>query len=617
MNTKSEARWLIIISIVALVVFANSLLGEFVYDDTRQIVRNPLIQDNSLIGKALTSDVWAFKADGNITASNYWRPTFTAWQILNFRVFGLNPFGWHFLNILLHIGVCLLGFLLLRRWNLPPILAFAISLIFAVHPVHVESVAWISGSPDLLFAICLFASFWFAENYSEKDKPLDLILSLVFYTLALGSKEVALLVFPVYLLIFTRTSGETIFSKSKIFRVLPFAAIAIIYFFLRWAVLGEISHPAEESVSFGTALLSVPVVFVFYLKQIIFPLTISANYPLRSTLQIDFFNFILPLIISIAVVAGFYFLAMRSFIQKIGLALFILPLLPVFNITAFLPEQIVHDRYLYLPLFGFLLIIFPFVKEIFEKYFKEKAENILLIFAVLISVLLSFQTFIANLMWADEVSLWSQTSKIDKNSAFTWSQYGVALSDKGKTTEAIEAFNNSLKIKSTPNALLGRAQNYIKTKQFDEAIKDLKPLVELKEESINSYTLYQAYESLAAALQGKQDFTTAENYLRQSREILPIYRASLTEKLAVILYVQNRKSEALQELESVKTQAKTELLPTSKTVFLRLGMLYAEIGDKENAKSNLQEFINLTESMSDKLTQTNRQQASELLKKLQ
>ena len=119
---------------MCLAVFANSLGGEFVYDDTRQVVRNILIQDNSLIWKVLTSDVWAFKGDGSVAASNYWRPTFTLWNIICFRLFGMNPVGWHVVNVMLHTGVCVLAFSLLRRWAYSAAIAFAITLIFAVHP---------------------------------------------------------------------------------------------------------------------------------------------------------------------------------------------------------------------------------------------------------------------------------------------------------------------------------------------------------------------------------------------------------------------------------------------------------------------------------------------------
>ena len=88
-NWRKELLFLLPIIFITFLVFANSLNGEFVYDDARQIVRNPLIQDSTLYGKALVSDVWAFKGDGTIAASNYWRPTFTAFHILNFQLFGL------------------------------------------------------------------------------------------------------------------------------------------------------------------------------------------------------------------------------------------------------------------------------------------------------------------------------------------------------------------------------------------------------------------------------------------------------------------------------------------------------------------------------------------------
>ena len=107
-TNKNKLFFLIILAVIAFGVFANTLNGEFIYDDKRQIAQNPLIQNASLFGKAVSSDVWAFKGDGTIAGSNYYRPTFVLWLIFNFQLFGLSAFGWHFTNILLHIGVCLL-----------------------------------------------------------------------------------------------------------------------------------------------------------------------------------------------------------------------------------------------------------------------------------------------------------------------------------------------------------------------------------------------------------------------------------------------------------------------------------------------------------------------------
>src|SRR3982751_2314326 len=142
MKLRDEWKWVLPILAVCVVVFANSLGGDFVYDDTRQIVRNTLIQDNALIWKALTSDVWAFKGDGTQAASNYWRPTFTLCNIINFSLFGMSPFCCHVANTVLHSRVCFMAYALLRRWAFSAVTAFTVALIFAVHPVHVESVAW-------------------------------------------------------------------------------------------------------------------------------------------------------------------------------------------------------------------------------------------------------------------------------------------------------------------------------------------------------------------------------------------------------------------------------------------------------------------------------------------
>lgn len=617
-RSKTELILPAILAIVAFAVFANSLGGEFVYDDNRQIVRNPLIQDAALYGKALISDVWAFKGDGSIAASNYWRPTFTAWNILNFNLFGLNPFGWHLTNVLLHTLVCLLAFFLLRRWRLSAFLSFSVALVFAVHPVHTESVAWIAGSPDLLFALFLLGSFWFAENFRDRRLRLDFFLALVFYAFALGAKEAAILCFPLFFLVFRRDDAEPQTSaKDLILKTIPFAAVAVIYFFLRWEILGAISIPPEESVGLPGAIISVPSIFVFYLKQILFPVWLGANYSLRAVAEINFADFILPLLVSLAALVLFGLLARRSRAQKIGLGLFILPLLPAMNASAFVPEQIVHDRYLYFPLLGFLLLFFPFIAEFIGRFAKERSEMITLIFVLFLCLPLAFKTVDYNRVWASDLVLWKHAVTIDESSAFNWVQYGAILTEQGKNAEAIEAFNNAIDIKPGPSAYLGRARNFLAEKRFEEAIWDLQTVVEMPNEKQNVYTLYQIYEALAIAYLQKNDFARAAAVLNEARKRLPVYHAALTEKLAVVLYRQNKKQDALNELEAAQKQARSEFLPESKAVLLRLGMLYAEMGRKDEARIVLQEYLKITASIKDKNTLSERAQAANLLKIIQ
>src|SRR5438034_10645246 len=89
-----ELCWLLPALTLGFLLYTNTLGGEFVYDDQRQIVRNTLIQDGAQFWRALTSDVWAFKG-GEAAVSNYWRPSFVLWMILNFRFLGLNVIVWH------------------------------------------------------------------------------------------------------------------------------------------------------------------------------------------------------------------------------------------------------------------------------------------------------------------------------------------------------------------------------------------------------------------------------------------------------------------------------------------------------------------------------------------
>ena len=617
MRLKTELRPLVLIALVAFVVFANSLGGDFVYDDSRQILRNPLIQDASLYGKALTSDVWAFKGDGTMTASNYYRPTFVAWLILNFKLFAASPFGWHLSNVLLHILVCGLCFLLLRRWNVSPNTAFAVALIFAVHPVHTESVAWISGSPDLLFAAAFLSSLLFADRFALQRKPLDLAASVALYAIALGTKEAAMLCFPVYFLIFARRGEANREIKTKLSLTGVFAVFAAGFFLLRWAVLGKITHPVEDAAPFSSAVLTAPSVFVFYFRQMFFPITLGENYPLRPVGEIGFGNFILPLFISILIVAALVYAARKSFLRQTGACLLVLPILPVLNVASFPSDQIVHDRYLYLPLFGLLIIVFSWLDEILKRRFADNSDGLILGLAIILSIPLSVQTYLYNQTWKSNLALWSHNAKIDPASAVTFVNLGSELSSAGKQAEAVEAFDQSIKNRPNAVALIGRARSLTALKRYPEAAADLETVVKMPPETTNAYAFYQAYEALAILYTETGNAARAEAILREARNRLPIYSAALTEKLAVVLYQKGEKQAALGELEAAREKARVELLPESKTVLLRLGMLYAELGRKAEAKQVLQEYLNLTANFRDNITLSDRQQAVNLLRSLQ
>jgi len=605
---KDELKWIVPLALVCLVVFANALGGDFVYDDTRQILRNTLIQDNALIWKALTSDVWAFKGDGSIAASNYWRPTFTAWHIINFRLFGTNPIGWHVTNLLLHSGVCVMIFASLRRWAFPAVASFSIALIFAVHPVHVESVAWISGSPDLLFALLFLSSLWFAKSYSESGTITSLILTVLLYALALGAKEIGILCLPIFYFVSSGTNEDASDKSRTRTELMVLGAVAVGYFFIRFVVLGAIARPPDDPVPLWNAVLSVPEIFAFYVRQMLFPYWLGANYPVEPVYQVGLTNFFIPLVVSISALAAIYFLARSSPRGRLAAAIFLLPLITAMNATAFISEQIVHDRYLYLPLLGALMLIVPFA-------IKLAGERTVLVACVVVAVLLSVQTFVYNAAWKNELSLWTRTVAND-SSSFTAMQYGSALSEAGRDQESIDSYSTAIERKPVPRAFIGRGRGYLKLRQYQNAEADLVKATQFPADQIEAYALYQAYEALGITYTEQKKFDDAMKNFAEGRDKLPIYAAAITVNLAIVEYQNGLKSVALQELEGAQAQARKELLPESKSVFLRLGMLYIEARRRDDARNALREYLDLTSSASDKISLGNRAQASKILESL-
>lgn len=582
---------IVILLVACLAAFGPALSGRFVYDDNRQIVRNRLIQDPTLYSKALTSDVWAFKSDGTIAASNYWRPTFTGLSIINYRLFGLDPLGWHWVNLLLHWLVASGVLLLLLTWGVGRIAAWLMAAAFAVHPVHVESVAWISGSPDLLFGLFFVMAMLAVERYRTNGMKW-LAAAVAAYCLALGAKEAAVLCFPIFAVQIARPEGDASWQWRRSIVAMAFAAAAAAYVLLRRAVIGSWLLPVEDPVGAVSAALSIPSAAVFYLRQLIFPFTLAVDHPLRAispsgSAGAIFAGVALPLAICAAVAAGIVSLARRDRLAAIGALLLALPLVPALWVANFNTDQIVHDRYLYLSVFGALLLIY----RAYILYIPNKARSTA-VSAVLAGVLvMTAWSFGYSKVWRTDLALWGHTVGVAPNSATAWGNYGAELTAADRLPQALEAFEHASAIRDLPVHRLGRARVLIRLGRPADAINVLRSVVDTPNDEINVYTLYQAYESLALALQATGELAQAENVLADSIRRLPIYSAALTEKLAIILYVQGRKEEALRSLESQREAARTQMLAESARVFLRLAMLYSEMGRYGDANASAEEFL--------------------------
>jgi hypothetical protein len=176
---------ILVILLLSSLVYFNALSGDFVYDDVNQIVNNPWVKDIRSMPAIFSKSVWSFEGD---TRDNYYRPLMHIVFMFNYAIFGLNPAGFHLVNILFHAGNSVLIFLIaaeliekkskqyavssgqpqskaggnLSRVTLHPsrVTAFIATLLFATHPIHTEAVTWISGLPDVAFSFFYLSSLY-------------------------------------------------------------------------------------------------------------------------------------------------------------------------------------------------------------------------------------------------------------------------------------------------------------------------------------------------------------------------------------------------------------------------------------------------------------------------
>jgi hypothetical protein len=377
---------------LAFLVRVAALWFPFVDDDTAQIQLNPHVHSWDFLSRYFTADVWSQTGCG----SNYYRPIFLLWLRLNHSVFGISPMGWHVTALLLHVAVTYLVYLLATRLLNDPIAAGFTALIFAVHPITVESTAFISGATEALegvfFVGCLLC-YLKGRPQPEGLRPSAIgrrpeaspgkawrLAALGLFALALLAKETAAVI-PLLLFISeTRFQGFKV-SKFRspgasrpanvrrgtgdggrgtlvtILRPLaPYLIVLVVYLMVRALALQGIA-PGMKHVSALTAFATWPAVLWFYVHKLIAPWPLSLDYGLQFTSHIGLRNFALPILALLAIAAGLWTWTRRD--RRVGMACawFLIPLLPALGgVLRFDRGQIVHDRYLYLPLIGFAML---------------------------------------------------------------------------------------------------------------------------------------------------------------------------------------------------------------------------------------------------------------------
>lgn len=261
----SNTRRLIIISLFGLLSFGATLRVGFMWDDHEMIEKNPVIKNWTLtnIRHAFTSDVFDGKGDA------YYRPLQTLANMADYSLWGLNPFGYHLSNLLMHLFNALLLFVFLRRLLNDERLAFVTSLLFAIHPIIVEQLLIIAGRAELLSLLFMLAALNLTLN---KNKASD-IGAVICFLLACFSKESGI-VLPFFIFLCGFLNPD--FRRSWKFYT-PYIFTALLYFVLRKnAVAAAIPIPPATTLG-GFLIQELPTILVHYAGTLLFPTDLHSH----------------------------------------------------------------------------------------------------------------------------------------------------------------------------------------------------------------------------------------------------------------------------------------------------------------------------------------------------
>ncbi len=541
------------------------------------------MQSWSYVPRYFTSHIWSHVSPD--WGGAHYRPIFLLWLLINHTIFGLNPMGWHFMTILAYLFAISMMYLVVEKVTQTSATAGVAALIFGLHPLHIEAVAWVSGVGESLLTALLLCSFLYYLKKPEQTSPASRVrmqsLSLALFAVALLTKETAI-VFPAIIFAYEWLFGEHDFESNRFDRlrrglliIVPYLVIVAIYIPIRLYALkgfGATITPLPLS----TVLLTLPSLLWFYAKLLIWPFGLSAFYDTPYTTTVTFSDFILPAIAVTVVVLALWFGSRKSRMVAFACAWLILPIIPVLNLPSLLKDEIAHDRYLFLPSIGFSILIALAVTRLRigrAAIFGLPVSQVAAI--VVVCGVLGCATAWQHSFWANEFVLFEQGVKSAPDNRIALNNLGSIMLENGKYDEAVELFRRA--VDRNPDfrtANLNLGISYCQTGQFEAACQYLNRAIELDPKAVEPY-LYLAIAEIERGhfIEGRSTLEAAEK-IRKDMPGIHFWRGMAYRKEKAF-------NEAIAEF-----RAELEINPADRAALKQLSEIDSDRAQRNESSSN-------------------------------
>jgi len=503
--------------VITLLVFAGSLSNGFVYDDGPQILQNPFVLNPHLWRRIFTGSVWSFQGAG----TNFYRPLQFVCYWLLYRLGGPNPAVFHLLNLLLYAASAWLVYRLGRELLENELAALAGALLWALHPVHVEAVAWISALPDVGFGFFTLLAFWFflrAER-NPANRLKNHGLAVLAFFVALFFKEMALS-FPFLLLAYWFFLGKPESWICRALRWSPYVAAAVVYGVIRHAALGYLSE-ARYFWKIPPRVMGAAVGLLGQDTRILFwpaHLNVFRVFYLGPSLRSPW-----PWI-TLLVIFGSLWLRKREPRLAFLIVWWPVALLPVLDIRQ-LSFPCLADRFLYFPSVGVCLAIcFLLLDWLPLRFPRMKWAPVLGSGLGVVLLLCAAETIRAIPHWRDNDTLMNYSLTQSPNAALLHMERGVVLEyEHGDLDAALQEYETARRLNWKSSWPLGLDHDYylalgriaLRRGQRKQAIEDFEKVLRVAPDSS------QARDALGAVYFPEGNYAKAAEYFAESVKLDP------------------------------------------------------------------------------------------------
>ncbi len=549
MGRPRFSLWLlaVLLALVTLAVYWPATGHDFVnYDDELYVTYNPQVQ----AGLNWAGVRWAFC---NPVANN-WHPFTVLSHMLDCQMFGLDPWGHHLTSVLLHAVNTALLFLLLHRLTGATWRSVAVAALFGVHPLHVESVAWVAERKDVLstcFGLLTLLAYSRYAQYareqgtrnkepggktSSSDKSRAGIqhptsnaqwsywLAVFFFALGLMSKPM-LVTWPFVMVLIDywplcRFKQSTVNSdisragsqQSTIWRLvrekIPFFALALASSVVTFVVQKQTgAMEAGERIPFSDHVENALISYCRYLGKLFWPTDLAVLYPHPGYWPVS------EVVLALGFLAGvsvcLFVVRARYPFLLMGWLWFLGTLVPVLGLVQ-VGFQAMADRYTYIPSIGVFIIVIWGANELARVQTRQLVIiTATIVMAIVLCIGLTRQQLEC---WQDGETLFRQTIKVTENNYLAYNNLGTAFSEANLTEEGIKAFQEAIRLKPDfPEGHNNLGFSFSRMRRADEAIAQFKEAIRLKPD----YT--EAIFNLATAFSIKGQYDEA---IRQFQAVL-------------------------------------------------------------------------------------------------